>query len=112
MKQIFVFQAEDGIRDYKVTGVQTCALPISRDPPAARERREAARRALRAAGVPRPRAQRRRRHPRHAAQIGRASCRESVEIAGVAAAWQRKRARAWARPRVWMTQNMRPGSTR
>src|SRR5688500_11943874 len=25
---IFFFQAEDGIRDYKVTGVQTCALPI------------------------------------------------------------------------------------
>src|SRR5918995_1075853 len=35
----FFFQAEDGIRDYKVTGVQTCALPISstsspRTPPA------------------------------------------------------------------------------
>src|SRR2546426_5024898 len=28
----FFFQAEDGIRDYKVTGVQTCALPISRPP--------------------------------------------------------------------------------
>src|SRR5205807_7106516 len=27
----FFFQAEDGIRDYKVTGVQTCALPISVD---------------------------------------------------------------------------------
>src|SRR5256885_5928654 len=27
--KIFFFQAEDGIRDYKVTGVQTCALPIS-----------------------------------------------------------------------------------
>src|SRR5215467_13933300 len=25
---LFFFQAEDGIRDYKVTGVQTCALPI------------------------------------------------------------------------------------
>ena len=24
----FFCQAEDGIRDYKVTGVQTCALPI------------------------------------------------------------------------------------
>src|ERR1022692_5049341 len=24
----FFFQAEEGIRDYKVTGVQTCALPI------------------------------------------------------------------------------------
>src|SRR5256885_2658968 len=27
-EQRFFFQAEDGIRDYKVTGVQTCALPI------------------------------------------------------------------------------------
>src|SRR5256885_3056856 len=26
--EVFFFQAEDGIRDYKVTGVQTCALPI------------------------------------------------------------------------------------
>src|SRR5580692_1849204 len=28
----FFFQAEDGIRDLTVTGVQTCALPISRVP--------------------------------------------------------------------------------
>src|SRR5437763_3289189 len=28
--QFFFFQAEDGIRDTSVTGVQTCALPISR----------------------------------------------------------------------------------
>src|SRR5256885_5001476 len=27
-RAFFFFQAEDGIRDYKVTGVQTCALPI------------------------------------------------------------------------------------
>src|SRR5690348_18445320 len=27
----FFFQAEDGIRDGRVTGVQTCALPISRN---------------------------------------------------------------------------------
>src|SRR2546428_172348 len=32
--EFFFFQAEDGIRDLIVTGVQTCALPISR----ARER--------------------------------------------------------------------------
>src|SRR5256885_3689548 len=38
----FFFQAEDGIRDYKVTGVQTCALPISR-----RRLRAARRRAAR-----------------------------------------------------------------
>src|SRR5690606_40404311 len=28
---IFFFQAEDGIRDFHVTGVQTCALPICLD---------------------------------------------------------------------------------
>src|SRR3712207_6993638 len=30
MFRFFFFQAEDGIRDMGVTGVQTCALPISR----------------------------------------------------------------------------------
>src|SRR2546422_668045 len=29
---LFFFQAEDGIRDVAVTGVQTCALPISPAP--------------------------------------------------------------------------------
>src|SRR3712207_8327488 len=29
MMLVFFFQAEDGIRDIGVTGVQTCALPIS-----------------------------------------------------------------------------------
>src|SRR5437016_8999999 len=29
----FFFQAEDGIRDWSVTGVQTCALPIFRTRP-------------------------------------------------------------------------------
>src|SRR3989475_5636493 len=51
----FFFQAEDGIRDLTVTGVQTCALPIwSRPPgvPSARSRRRAARPRL----VPRLRA--------------------------------------------------------
>src|SRR2546430_5503875 len=38
----FFFQAEDGIRDLTVTGVQTCALPISlRLYPAVQERQEA-----------------------------------------------------------------------
>ena len=31
MKYNFFFQAEDGIRDIGVTGVQTCTLPICRD---------------------------------------------------------------------------------
>src|SRR2546422_10475933 len=30
IRGFFFFQAEDGIRDVAVTGVQTCALPISR----------------------------------------------------------------------------------
>src|SRR5947209_8894334 len=30
LRGCFFFQAEDGIRDIGVTGVQTCALPISR----------------------------------------------------------------------------------
>src|SRR5258706_10359192 len=34
----FFFQAEDGIRDWSVTGVQTCALPISRKRRQERER--------------------------------------------------------------------------
>src|SRR5690606_39762642 len=29
---VFFFQAEDGIRDFHVTGVQTCALPIFDQP--------------------------------------------------------------------------------
>src|SRR3989442_14041752 len=32
-RNYFFFQAEDGIRDADVTGVQTCALPISSNPP-------------------------------------------------------------------------------
>src|SRR5690348_18509092 len=31
--EVFFFQAEDGIRDGRVTGVMTCALPISRVAP-------------------------------------------------------------------------------
>src|SRR5438309_3733697 len=46
-RSVFFFQAEDGIRDGTVTGVQTCALPIWRPgswgmPPASRRRRCAA----------------------------------------------------------------------
>src|SRR5690606_41150107 len=29
VKSAYFFQAEDGIRDFHVTGVQTCALPMS-----------------------------------------------------------------------------------
>src|SRR2546426_9157093 len=86
----FFFQAEDGIRDYKVTGVQTCALPIyarrggeeqdHRDehrqrPLAQRRPRRAARRADVALDQ-RQAAERER--DRLEPQIGRASCRERV----------------------------------
>src|SRR2546430_610151 len=39
---LFFFQAEDGIRDLTVTGVQTCALPISRTVKASGINRDAA----------------------------------------------------------------------
>src|SRR5215216_1428907 len=49
----FFFQAEDGIRDDLVTGVQTCALPISRRPGAVqRAARRADRRPRAAARAP------------------------------------------------------------
>src|SRR5687767_15313002 len=41
----FFFQAEDGIRDKLVTGVQTCALPISRASDSQRARSSRARNA-------------------------------------------------------------------
>src|SRR3712207_7153772 len=86
----FFFQAEDGIRDIGVTGVQTCALPIldGRGRPGALPGDGGADRLGRAAGgrrhVPvRPAARRRRGPARRAArgarrEIGRASCRERV----------------------------------
>src|SRR5207247_8088699 len=46
----FFFQAEDGIRDPLVTGVQTCALPISAE--RAVDTPEQAARAARAVGFP------------------------------------------------------------
>src|SRR5690606_4257809 len=48
----FVFQAEDGIRDFHVTGVQTCALPISTTPPACTSTRRTGRRRRRSSPGP------------------------------------------------------------
>src|SRR5256885_7112149 len=85
----FFFQAEDGIRDYKVTGVQTCALPIlwrrsGACPPPATARpgfsvsgRSCVGSLLACPLLPAaqlPGAQ----HPAPAHKIGRASCRERV----------------------------------
>src|SRR2546426_5212747 len=47
----FFFQAEDGIRDYKVTGVQTCALPIYPVADAVRDARRYAARQVVAGGA-------------------------------------------------------------
>src|SRR2546425_10200451 len=93
----FFFQAEDGIRDKLVTGVQTCALPIS-----ARSRRgprrpddSPARRAAATAGGEAARTQGAGAAscPTTTPQIGRASCRERVEISVVAVSLKKKKKR-------------------
>src|SRR5437773_11400621 len=61
------FQAEDGIRDRDVTGVQTCALPISSDAPSSSGSRPMV--GLRNGSEP----------SLSPEEIGRASCRERVE---------------------------------
>src|SRR2546430_8900763 len=85
----FFFQAEDGIRDLTVTGVQTCALPISTGPVTSQRSRIAlfavavsvaaahASAAMAGSAARRPRAAAE--APDSAdrsAEIGRASCRE------------------------------------
>src|SRR5439155_2893706 len=82
----FFFQAEDGIRDGHVTGVQTCALPIS----CCSCGNRASFPQEQQAGIDLPDVERpdpatdhsrRHTHPgRMSEQIGRASCRERVEL--------------------------------
>src|SRR5256885_7246787 len=102
-RSYFFFQAEDGIRDYKVTGVQTCALPIWR----AREGGAAGgcvrgghrgnlsrRRTERGAQLPAAHASRRcARKTRRAAggEIRRAPCRGRGENSGVAVSLKKKK---------------------
>src|SRR3712207_7680274 len=85
----FFFQAEDGIRDIGVTGVQTCALPISGRGEKRRPGPAPRRRTRRCGRFPRPRSGKRRAAARPArdgasaaaprsSKIGRASCRERV----------------------------------
>src|SRR2546430_11169369 len=98
----FFFQAEDGIRDLTVTGVQTCALPISRRPPdgctapgrssrGRRPRGRPATAASRAACRPRRRPTGRHEAAAAAPEIGRASCRERGEISVVAGSLKKKK---------------------
>ena len=68
----FFFQAEDGIRDWSVTGVQTCALPISDHAPMV------ARFSLGAWSAVDKEEQPLAHDPHLHSQIGRASCRERV----------------------------------
>src|SRR5207248_6128838 len=94
----FFFQAEDGIRDRTVTGVQTCALPIFRnrtvyapesEPP------EASAGAAASAGAGAPEAAGADAAVVEAAvaappEIGRASCRERGEVLGAGGAWGKR----------------------
>src|SRR5699024_12124906 len=94
IKYSFFFQAEDGIRDRNVTGVQTCALPIS-----AMTRHETAQHLTvcrvddgidsQRSNVALPEIKS---GLRRFQKIGRASCRERVEIAEGGGAGERKRA--------------------
>src|SRR5206468_6245855 len=97
----FFFQAEDGIRYLIVTGVQTCALPISvletvkrrfreeLDYSLEAERQEAFRAfhagdpTIRVPAVVRDRSARHVLTSEFVREIGRASCRERVEVSGV-----------------------------
>src|SRR5438094_10231819 len=93
----FFFQAEDGIRVRTVTGVQTCALPISRSVQSSRalvgvphleiHRRRAAHARFGQRGIQQPPAD----TDAVKRQIGRASCRERVELMGVAGFCSKKK---------------------
>src|SRR5437762_7675250 len=99
----FFFQAEDGIRDTSVTGVQTCALPICNDLRCCRSQipRAVSDFALRLRPVEAFPVQHEGRqaialrdpagYTDAVVQIGRASCRERVWIAGGGVALEKKR---------------------
>src|SRR5205085_3811084 len=99
----FFFQAEDGIRDLTVTGVQTCALPISTSlvmraikwPVGWRSKYVSGKRCilLCRAFVKSRTTSRLMRLIAHAArqEIGRASCRERGEIAVVGGCLKKKK---------------------
>src|SRR2546429_9274994 len=88
MSVFFFFQAEDGIRDVAVTGVQTCALPICRGRTAWRGSR------LWRSGGPRTSPGREAgSSARCRTEIGRASGRERGEISGGAGSLKKKKRR-------------------
>src|SRR5437867_12665583 len=86
----FFFQAEDGIRDRTVTGVQTCALPIcaiSSEPPDDTSAEP--------------------RMSPNSSEIGRASCRERVEISVGAVSFKKNSANNRRLPAVAATHTSR-----
>src|SRR2546426_12747224 len=89
----FFFQAEDGIRDYKVTGVQTCALPICHEhalgAACSRPRPNPAAPSA-CSWPPKPWRTCGRSFARRRREIGRASCRERVKISVVAVSLKKK----------------------
>src|SRR5262249_59391119 len=109
---VFFFQAEDGIRDWSVTGVQTCALPIYRradiganqlhihidciraDVRAAIGRNQAK---ISFSWAPFPEILAGHHYMAIRSQIGRASCRERGEISGRAVCSKRKEERVGVR---------------
>src|SRR2546430_16216324 len=96
----FFFQAEDGIGDLTVTGFQTCALPISAacattnrvSPGLYRAGRD-----LLLRKPPRLRAGNGDLRVSEVEEIGRASCRERVEVSVVAVSLKKKEITVWGR---------------
>ena len=82
----FFFQAEDGIRDTSVTGVQTCALPIFQDGLKAKSpiAKFLFKQAVNVGWC-------KFEHEQGRGEIGRASCRERVEISVGAGSVKKKK---------------------
>src|SRR5699024_11822730 len=80
----FFFQAEDGIRDRNVTGVQTCALPISSAEAKLGQYEQAIEQMKRAEDQHREQEaayeDNKKLQQKYQKEIGRASCRERVKI--------------------------------
>src|SRR2546428_13794289 len=107
---VFFFQAEDGIRDLIVTGVQTCALPISAAGGAAAARRRAPSRQRR--GRARPARRARTGDARLLHLRARPDCRERRRLGGVTTGGARLVTPpmvAPPRPMVGLTSHGEPG---
>src|SRR5438093_13517713 len=89
--RLFFFQAEDGIRVWSVTGVQTCALPISLGPQESRSLGEKSMSTVVTQELPKLRSDLViSRQGGAVVQIGRASCRERVKVSVVGATLKQK----------------------